>query len=366
MTGIPFHKYTHCGNSFIIVDELSQFHLPEIEKPLFAKQASDVNFGIGADGLLFIQPFSSETLGRINDTFGYWDKLPLLRSCDYIFRLFEPNMKEALACGNGLLCIMSYLHEHYGIEKTSIMTEIPLSEPNNIVIKINRKTNLYCCNLGPPRCLPKQIVSTSGVEHYKEQVDLVCNLKIKFRSHDLHSFTEDTPLILSGYMTFTGEPHLVFFPDECMPLELSGALFISSGGSNQIEKRINFGSWLVNHIGSYINRHYQNHFPAGINVNFARIQKSTNTIQYRTYERGVDRETLACGTGAAAVAHIARVLKMINDSDVVIMSPCLCVRHEPEAKLLVAERENSILLNGYPSFLLSGQFNYKNTKEWVA
>lgn len=365
MINIPFYKYTHCGNSFIIVDELSQTHLPEIEKPLFAKQASDVSFGIGADGLLIIQPFNNKTLNTINQTFGYWNKLPSLKNCNYIFRLFEPNMKEALACGNGLLCIMSYLHENYGVKIANIMTEIPLYQPNNIAIGINQKQMLFYCHLGHPRRSPEEIIPVTSIEHYKEQVDLVYNLKIGFRSHDLHSFTEDTPLILSGYVTFTGEPHLVFFPDECMPPELAGTLFISPE-TNQVEKRRNFGSWLINHIGAYINKHYQNRFPAGININFARIQKSTNTIQYRTYERGVDRETLACGTGAAAVAHVAKVLELIADNNTVTMIPCLCIRYEPEAKLIVMQTEEGILLNGRPSFLLSGKFNYRSAKKWAA
>ena len=85
MKYVPFFKYTNCGNSFVIVDELSQSHLAEVEKPLFAKQASDVNFGVGSDGLLVIQPLNNETLSEINSEFNYWDKLPPLTSSKYIF-----------------------------------------------------------------------------------------------------------------------------------------------------------------------------------------------------------------------------------------------------------------------------------------
>lgn len=357
MKSIPFCKYTHCGNSFVIVDELSQSHLTEAEKPLFAKQASDVNFGIGSDGLLVIQSLNNKTLSRINDAFGYWNKLPTLIGSKYIFRLFESNMKEALACGNGLLCIISYLYERYGVKSANIITEIPLHQPNNIEISFQKEKKLYCCNLGCPRRLPEEIVPSASIEHYKDQVDYVYNLKIGFRSHDLHSFSEDTPLLLSGYLTFTGEPHLVIFPDECMPPELSNTLFISYE-ANQAEKRRNFGSWLVSHIGAYINKHYHHRFPVGINVNFARISKSVGTVEYRTYERGVDRETLACGTGAAAIAYIAKVLKMTADNKMISLLPCLCNRYQSGAKLGVMVTENGILLNGYPSLLFSGNFMY--------
>ncbi len=51
--------------------------------------------------------------------------------------------------------------------------------------------------------------------------------------------------------------------------------------------------------------------PAGTNVNIVTIE-STQRLVYRTYERGVENETLACGTGALGVSVIAAHLGLVS------------------------------------------------------
>ena len=67
----------------------------------------------------------------------------------------------------------------------------------------------------------------------------------------------------------------------------------------------------VKNIGAAV-RYHEHFAPKGTNVNFAQIKDRKN-IQLRTYERGVENETLACGTGAAATGLIAHSLGLVED-----------------------------------------------------
>lgn len=363
---IPFTKYTSCGNNFVIVDEISECHIEEKNKSLFSLRASDTCFGIGADGLLVVQPFQADVLRDINNTFGYWDTGPAVGECDFVFRLFENNGKEALSCGNGLLCIAAYLHQRYGIDAARIMTEVPLSQPSALTVGRCQQTLLYWCNMGYPRRIPSTLVSLPAIAGSTPSLDFIDRLEIGFRSHDLQPFSSTQSLSLAGYLTFTGEPHLVIFPDEQLPWGLADTLFTSPESSGR-EKRWNFGSWLVNHIGAYINKHYRHIFPAEVNVNFARLDPETGRIQHRCYERGVDRETLACGTGAVAVSFVAKHLQRIKRAKIVVI-PHRCTWYQPGARLWVQETAEGWLLMGNPLQLFTGQSQLvaESTQLWNA
>jgi len=54
-------------------------------------------------------------------------------------------------------------------------------------------------------------------------------------------------------------------------------------------------------------RHHKRFAPKGTNVDFISLNKD-KVIEIRTYERGVENETQACGTGCAAAAIIGHIL----------------------------------------------------------
>jgi diaminopimelate epimerase len=51
-------------------------------------------------------------------------------------------------------------------------------------------------------------------------------------------------------------------------------------------------------------RYHEIYKPLGVNTNFV-LRTGDNSIQIRTYERGVEDETLACGTGSVASAILS-------------------------------------------------------------
>lgn len=366
MKEVPILKYTSYGNNFVIVDETQEPVLAEAEKSKFAYQATDINYGVGSDNFLVIQPCNLETLSDINNNRHYWDKAPDSKNADYIFRMFEPNGVEAFCCANGLMCIANYLNNRYGIESTRIMTEIPTPTPNVVSVGTLSNNGTSWANMGHPRPMPLELVNPIGTIPYDEIIDTIRDIKIGFRRHDLAPFSKQRALEISSYLVFTGEPHMVIFPDTDFSIkELSKLLFISSQkNTSQIEnaeERISFGSWLVDHIGNYLNREYARLFPAGINVNFVREDKPSGALEYRCFERGIFRETLACGTGALAVSFVARQLNQLK-TEQTILWPHRSRWHDPHAQILVQEDKTGWMLYGNPVILFEGAFLFKTNR----
>ncbi len=98
------------------------------------------------------------------------------------------------------------------------------------------------------------------------------------------------------YVLNTGVPHAVLFVDDIDQVDLKkwGPLF----------------------------RFHSCFTPGGVNVNFAKLNPS-GQIALRTYERGVEGETLACGTGAAAAAYVAWKLYALPQPVTVLTDPRL-------------------------------------------
>jgi len=90
---MQFTKMHGLGNNYVLFDQLDNPAniLPEEDYPELSRKVSDVNFGIGSDGIILIG--TSE-------------------SADFKMRIFNEDGSEAQNCGNGLRCVAKFLHDH--------------------------------------------------------------------------------------------------------------------------------------------------------------------------------------------------------------------------------------------------------------
>jgi len=165
---------------------------------------------------------------------------------DLKMRIFNADGSEAEMCGNGIRCAALFAHRN-GFERKML-----------------------------------EIDTIGGIQ--KAQV--TAN-SVKFRMPDPKGFVKDISLKSAGkeyIVTFinTGVPHAVHFVKSLEKID-------------------------IKELGSAI-RHHKRFKPNGTNVNFVEVINK-DTLKVRTYERGVEDETLACGTGSAASAIVSALVK---------------------------------------------------------
>ncbi len=106
---------------------------------------------------------------------------------------------------------------------------------------------------------------------------------------------------------------------------------------------------MVNKIGRTI-RHKTEIFPEGTNVNFIEIT-SPESLSIRTFERGVEDETLACGTGTVAAAIMSHQLGKISSTTVYVK-----VKSGDILQVQFSENMDEVFLTGPATIIYEGSF----------
>ena len=130
--------------------------------------------------------------------------------------------------------------------------------------------------------------------------------------------------------------------------------FINTGSPHYVKFINNINNFDVYNKGKKI-RYDKKFIPTGTNVDFVEIIK--NAIFVRTYERGVENETLSCGTGVIASA-LATAIKTGSNNDFFNIQT-----KGGNLKVSFKKYNNSftdIWLEGPVSFVFKGEINYSN------
>ena len=220
-----------------------------------AVKISDRHFGVGSDGLILINPS---------------DK------ADFEMEMYNADGSRGEMCGNGIRCVAKYVYDYGLTDQTSISVEtlggikyLDLTVENNTVK--DGKAVLVKVDMGKPELSPEKIpVVSAGEEVVDEPIDV-----------DGQNYRMTCVSM--------GNPHAVVYVDcdvRNLPLEEIGPKF-------------------------------ENHerFPNRVNTEFVRVL-DRRTVEMRVWERG-SGETLACGTGACAVA-VSCVLNGLTEDEVTV------------------------------------------------
>lgn len=187
--------------------------------------------------------------------------LPSTRA-DVKMRMFNADGSEAEMCGNGIRCVAKYAHDHGLVEGLQITVETGNGIlPLQLFAGESGRIERVQVNMGTPKLSRAELPMTGA----PEQSMTACSLALADRQLEVTCVS-------------MGNPHCVVFVDD-------------------VE------NYPVAQVGAQIECHPS--FPQRINTEFVQVVSPTEVIQ-RTWERGAG-ETLACGTGASAVA-VAGVL----------------------------------------------------------
>ena len=244
-----FTKLQGLGNDFVLLDARSMTISDWSE---LANNMCDRHFGIGSDGLLLL--LDSET-------------------ADFRMRMFNPDGSEAEACGNGLRCLVRYI-AGTNLNKSDDLLIETKSGIRKAILTGRETTSLIQVSMGQPCFEP-------------DKIPVVVEPN---RGHVFDIMLGDYPFSMAGEnlkLNFVsmGNPHAVCFisePVAQVPLEILGP---------KIENN--------------------DLFPRGVNFEVVRMT-GHDKCEMRVWERGAG-ETLACGSGACAVAVAARTKGLAGD-----------------------------------------------------
>ena len=244
-----------CGNDYVYVNCFEE----DVPDPAaLAVRVSDRHFGIGSDGLILLRPS---------------DK------ADCMMDMYNADGSRGAMCGNGIRCVAKLAYDSGVVDRNRITVET-LSGIKTLDLTVEGgSVSRVRVDMGEPELCPEKIPVCTEKNYGPGKPDKPGIL------------TEIPILIGEKEYLFTavsmGNPHAVIFIGDAAGNSEAGAFSLDT---LEIEKT---GPLFENHPV----------FPDRVNTEFVEVTDS-HTLRMRVWERG-SGETLACGTGACAVAAAA-------------------------------------------------------------
>ncbi len=286
MENIIFEKYQGNGNDFIIIDArdneiFNNFNLKEF---IDIKSLCDRQYGIGGDGVIIIKEPDLNNFAKMI--------------------IYNSDGSEAQMCGNGIRCLVEYIHKSNKGSNDSSEYRIETKAGLKIA---NYHNGEITVKMGKPILDNSQIPTSIDNKH----------------NHIPSYFFKETNFEQQGYAVGMGNPHLIFFVKNINKISLSllGPIF----ENNKL-------------------------FPEKTNVHFSQIIDRDN-IKVLVWERGAG-PTLACGTGACAV-HVAAFKLGLCNSETTINLP------GGNLKISWSRLDDEVLMTGYAKKVFSGKYFLK-------
>jgi diaminopimelate epimerase len=175
-----FTKMHGLGNDFIII--ATEASLPEQASEL-AIRYCDRNFGIGADGLVFILPTAN---------------------ADFMMRIINSDGSESEQCGNAIRCVAKYVYDRKLTNKTELTVETLGAGAQNLQLTLNAagKVESVRVDMGAPILDGLKVPTTITMNPVLRQPIEV----------DGHTF-EFTAVSM-------GNPHCVIYVDDAVGMDL--------------------------------------------------------------------------------------------------------------------------------------------------
>ena len=269
---MKFTKMHGCGNDYVYVDGGKE-NVPSEKKSKVAQMVSDRHFGIGSDGIIFINPVADDDI-------------------DFEMEMYNADGSRSEMCGNGIRCVAKYVYDKKLTDKTNL-TIVSAGKKKYIDLKIGSDglVETVKVDMGAP------ILDSASVPvSVSDELLSKDNKKYETLSKEYGRLTVDVPIEVAGktwHMTCVsmGNPHCVVFLPES-------------------EDLANFDIEAVGPL-------FENHsvFPNRTNTEFVKIDDKNN-VHMRVWERGTG-ETLACGTGCCATT-VACILNGLTDTEVTV------------------------------------------------